>query len=60
MPSKCITCNFKQANCNYPNEQKPLYCSGCKFDDMIDVRHKKCIICNSKQPIFNYPNEETA
>ena len=36
-----------------------MYCSSCKFDDMIDVMNKKCIVCNLKQPHFNYQNEKS-
>ena len=42
----------KQAIYNYKGETKPLYCSSCKLDNMIDVIHDKCIICNYKRPSF--------
>jgi hypothetical protein len=33
---KCL-CNKSQANFNYPNESKALYCSSCKLEGMIDI-----------------------
>lgn len=29
-----------------------LYCSYCKLDGMINIKHPKCIICNNKIPIL--------
>jgi uncharacterized protein YajQ (UPF0234 family) len=57
MPRKCIKCKLKRPNFNNPNEDKGLYCSDCKTDDMIDVKNRKCIKCKLKQPAFNNPNE---
>ena len=37
MPSKCITCNFKQPVFNLPDQKKGLYCFDCKTNDMINV-----------------------
>ena len=54
---KCITCNKKHPTFNYPDEEKPLFCSSCKLENMVDVKNKKCVTCKLKQPSFNYPNE---
>ena len=54
---KCITCNLQQANSNYKDEQKLLYCKSCELENMIDVKHKNCIACNSAYPVYKYPTE---
>ena len=36
----------KQAIYNYKGEIDALYCSYCKLDGMINIKHQKCIICN--------------
>jgi hypothetical protein len=56
----CISCNNKQANYNYKNEKRALYCGDCKLESMINIKSKKCISCNIKQPIFNYYNKKIA
>ncbi len=55
---KCISCNDKQPSFNYKGEKKPIYCGGCKFIGMVDVKHKKCIACNDKIPHFNIKDEK--
>lgn len=55
---KCISCNDKQPSFNYKGEKKPIYCGGCKFIEMINVKDKKCLGCNDKQPSFNYKDEK--
>ena len=37
-----------------------LHSSGCKLENMIDIKHPKCIVCKEKQPNFNLPGEKTA
>ncbi len=54
---KCITCNLKQPNFNFPTESKGLYCGDCKKDGMVDVKNTKCIKCNLKRPLYNIPTE---
>ena len=39
-------------------KKKALYCTSCKLENMVDVKHKKCIICKLKQPTYNYQNEK--
>ena len=53
---KCVKCNLKLPCFNYEDEEKALYCNGCKKCDMIDIR-MNCITCNNKIPCFNYLNE---
>ena len=31
------------------------FCSECKTDEMVDVKHKKCL-CGNSQPTYNYKN----
>ena len=50
----------KQPLYNYKGESKPLYCSSCKLDNMIDVIHHKCIICNNKRPSFGMIEDKKA
>ena len=50
----------KQGIYNYKGETKPLYCSSCKLDNMIDVIHHKCIICNNKRPSFGMLEDKKA
>ena len=57
---RCITCNLKIPNFNYPNEKQALFCNDCKQCGMVNIVDKKCINCNLKQPTFNYSNEQKA
>ena len=52
-----LTCNCGIIpSFNYPNE-KALYCSSCKLDNMIDVKNKRCKC--GKRPSFNYPDKKS-
>jgi hypothetical protein len=51
---KCIICNIIYPSFNYSNEKTPLYCHGCKLDNMINVINKKCFKCHTKFPSYNY------
>lgn len=53
MPRKC-PCG-KISSFNVPGEKNPICCSGCKTEDMIDVRNKKCPC--GKRPKFNVSGE---
>jgi len=59
----CITCKNngikKHAYFNTPGEKNGLYCSRCKLDGMIDVKHKRCFCGKVGHPLFNLPNEKT-
>ena len=46
---KCITCNLKQPYFNYPEEDKPLYCSKFRLNNMVDIENKKCTNYNLTQ-----------
>ena len=39
---------------------KKSYTSGCKLENMIDIKHPKCIVCKITTPVFNLPGEKTA
>ena len=53
---KLCQCGKSQPNFNIPNEKKPICCSKCKTDDMIDVRNKRCI-CGNARPSYNLKDE---
>ena len=42
----------KNACFNYI-DNKPIYCSPCKKDGMVDVKNKRCEKC-SKRPVYNF------
>ena len=50
MPSKCITCKEKRPNLSiYAGETNCIaHCSGCKLENMVDIKHPKCITCKEK------------
>jgi hypothetical protein len=50
----------KQAIYNYKGEIDALYCSYCKLDGMINIKHQKCIICNNKIPSFGMQDDKKA
>ena len=60
MPYKCIVCKEKQPNFNLPGEKTATHCSGCKLENMIDIKNPKCIVCKEKQPVFNLPGKKIA
>jgi len=37
----CLKCKIKRPSFNYPGEKKPIYCSDCKEENMVDVKHNK-------------------
>jgi hypothetical protein len=57
---KCIACKTKEAAFNLEGKTNRLYCSKCKTDDMINVKHKMCIVCKKTIANYNYDNEECA
>ena len=56
MPFKKCLCKRNPVY-NVPGKTKPICCSKCKTDDMIDVVHKRCFC--GKHPKFNVPGETT-
>jgi len=54
--AKCINCKLTQPYFNYFGENKPLYCSKCKLDKMVDIISPKCINCNLTQANKKYNN----
>ena len=47
-------CNCGKNLPNYNFDGMPAkYCSECKLEEMIDVKHKKCH-CGKCQPTYNY------
>ena len=62
MPTICNdpTCN-KNANFNFAEETRAIYCSKHKLVDMVDIVNKRCFDpeCD-KRPIYNYPTETRA
>jgi len=54
-----LSSGFCNCGKNFPNfnyEGLPAkFCSECKLDNMIDVKHKKCL-CGKSQPTYNYIN----
>ena len=55
MPHKRCSCG-KRVIYNVPGETKPICCSECKTDGMIDVISKRCP-CGSLSPNFNVSGE---
>ena len=53
---KRITCNLKQACCNYPNETQGLYCNDCEKCGIVNSKDKKCISCNLSSANRKYKN----
>ena len=51
--SKKCKCGKGFPNFNEPTETKPICCSQCKTDTMIDVKHKKCQGINGEPCPFN-------
>ena len=51
--NKMCKCGKHESNFNYPG-LKAEYCSDCKTEAMINVKHKKCH-CGKAIPYFNYP-----
>lgn len=39
-------------------ETKPMFCSQCKTDEMINVSYRKCNCGSHKRPIFGFPDDE--
>ena len=60
MSPKCIVCKETTPVFNYEGEKKATHCSGCKLENMIDIKSPKCIVCKEKQPVFNYEGEKKA
>lgn len=59
MTSKqCVICKVTRASFGLPSDKIPKYCSSCKNNDMIDLRHRKCIKCNIVSPNFGLPNQK--
>ena len=65
-PTKCfkhkednmkLSCGLCKCGKNYPNFNieglNAKFCSECKTNEMIDVKHKKCF-CGKAQPIYNF------
>ena len=52
LASMICLCGKTRPNFNNEGETKPLYCSECKTDTMVDVRNKKCV-CEKAQPSYN-------
>ena len=56
----CHKCNFSIPSYNYENETKPIYCGGCKEDDMVITQPKKCVYIDDNNiqcktyPSFNF------
>ena len=42
---------------NYLHEKKPLDCTCCKLDGMVDIMSKRCVVCDLKRPNFSYPKK---
>jgi hypothetical protein len=52
LSSTLCKCGKTGPNFNYDG-MKAKYCSECKMENMIDVKHKKCS-CGKCQPTYNY------
>jgi hypothetical protein len=59
LASMICVCGKSQPNFNNEWETKALYCSVCKSDEMVDVKHKKCV-CGKSRPYFNNKCETKA
>ena len=52
-----LSCTICKCGKNFPNFNyeglNARFCSECKTNDMVDVKHKKCF-CKKSQPIYNF------
>lgn len=55
--TKLCYCGKQQPIYNTKRGLKPVYCSKCKKEGMIDVISPMCIICDKVRPIFNYKSK---
>ena len=55
--NKKCKCGTNCANFNYSNEKIALYCSKCKKDGMVDIKHKKCK-CDKARPTFGFEKDK--
>jgi hypothetical protein len=56
LASMICVCGKAQPTYNIEGETKPLYCSQCKTDEMINVKSKKCF-CGKSIPTYNIEGE---
>ena len=54
--SRICRCGKAQPIYNEPGKTKPICCSRCKTDTMVDVKNKRCR-CGKAQPQYNEPGE---
>ena len=52
-------CGNAHPNFGLPTDKRASYCSKCKSDEMIDLKHKKCK-CGNTRPIFGLPTDKRA
>lgn len=57
---RCVKCMVKNPTFNYVGETRPLRCSGCKEERMVNIRRKRCAECHAKDALYNVPSEKTA
>jgi hypothetical protein len=55
--NKKCQCGKARPTYNEPGEKKPIYCSTCKSDTMVDVVSKQCH-CGKAIPCYNNPGEK--
>jgi len=53
MPRKCPCGNYPSYN--IPGQKSRIFCSGCKTDEMVDVKNKRCRC--GKRPMYNVSTE---
>ena len=58
--NKCIKCKIKTPCFGLSTDKKATYCSNCKNDDMINIKHQKCIKCKIKVPCFGLSTDKKA
>ena len=56
LASKICVCGKARPTYNNKGETKALYCSACKKDEMVDVKHQKCV-CGKSRPSYNNKGE---